>query len=645
MRFATRSFVAAAAIAAMSSSGISAAPNDILASLDKLMGRKLVSIEGGTMLITPSERQLTRDVTLPRGEPQKMLFSFLTETAGIIANASDPPKVTGQFKITDEGIEIHYSDGVREIMAVNDSGGVTSELISGKSDSCTSWFPEDHVFTRDEREVAFAQYADRLGLAATVSTQPTKAGCLQPTLEIALSPQALKEIAEIEAEVDRIEAATIQRVMESPENRIEKVQLVGKALIYDKQLSVNRNEACAFCHLPEAGFTGPSSELNRTTGIYPGSVRTRFGLRKPQSQTYAPLSPVLHVDTVRGTLVGGNFWDMRATGLRLGNPAAEQAETPPVNPVEMGLPDIACAVYRASRRPYRATFENVWGAEAFSIAWPSDVEQVCQTPGPALAKDSLPVHLSTADRARATATYDQMAQSIAIFEFSGEVSAFTSKFDLVRAGKAKFTEDEQAGFDLFRGKAKCNVCHTESGNSPAFTNFTASNTGIPANRRLPFYAESKPDAHGFTANAEGASFVDGGVGKFLASIDIGITQNTPAATFIKLSPQNESRFQVPTLRNVDKRPTPQFVKAYGHNAYFKDLKTIVHFYNTRDVLRRCQPDDEGEGKTCWPAPESTANLVTGVVGRLGLTDEEESRIVSFLKTLTDGFSPPPQKQN
>jgi hypothetical protein len=27
-------------------------------------------------------------------------------------------------------------------------------------------------------------------------------------------------------------------------------------------------------------------------------------------------------------LVGGNFWDMRATGRRLGNPAAEQAEGP-----------------------------------------------------------------------------------------------------------------------------------------------------------------------------------------------------------------------------------------------------------------------------------------------------------------------------
>jgi cytochrome c peroxidase len=114
---------------------------------------------------------------------------------------------------------------------------------------------------------------------------------------------------------------------------------------------VNRNEACAFCHMPEAGFTGPISELNRTTGSYPGSVRTRFSERKPQSHAYAPLSPVLHYNPGQGDLVGGDFWDMRATGRRLGNPAAEQAQGPPTNPVEMGLPDIVCAVYRASKWP------------------------------------------------------------------------------------------------------------------------------------------------------------------------------------------------------------------------------------------------------------------------------------------------------
>jgi hypothetical protein len=41
--------------------------------------------------------------------------------------------------------------------------------------------------------------------------------------------------------------------------------------------------------------------------------------------------------------------------------------------------------------------------------------------------------------------------------------------------------------------------------------------------------------------------------------------------------------------------------------------------------------------TCWPAPESTANMNTKFMGRLGLSDEEENALVSFMQTLTDGF--------
>ena len=137
-----------------------------------------------------------------------------------------------------------------------------------------------------------------------------------------LSPAALKEIAEVEAEIDRIEAQTLERLTKLPNNQVRRIELLGKLMLYDKELSVNRNEACAFCHMPETGFTGPVSELNRTTGSYPGSVRTRFSNRKPQTHAYAPLSPVLHFNPGQGDLVGGNFWDMRATGRRLGNPAA-----------------------------------------------------------------------------------------------------------------------------------------------------------------------------------------------------------------------------------------------------------------------------------------------------------------------------------
>jgi cytochrome c peroxidase len=456
-----------------------------------------------------------------------------------------------------------------------------------------------------------------------------------------LTPRALQEIAQVEAEIDRIEAQTVERLAAPPDNQIQQIELLGKLMLYDKDLSVDRNEACAFCHMPETGFTGPVSELNRTTGAYPGSVRTRFSDRKPQTHAYAPLSPVLHNNPGQGDLVGGNFWDMRATGRRLGNPAAEQAQGPPTNPVEMGLPDIACAVYRASRRPYRALFESVWGPQAFAIAWPDDVEQVCNRPGPPAAGESLPVHLSPLDRGRAGTSFDQMAQSIAGYEAAAEVTSFTSKFDAVLAKKAQFTPQEQQGYDLFRGKARCNECHRDGGpgEDPLFTDFTASNIGTPANPRLPYYDENRPDAFGYVANRLGASFVDGGVGTFLEQGHVLSQPSAVDARWLGLAPNNRARMQVPTLRNVDKRPYPDFVKAYGHNGYFTSLKQIVHFYNTRDVLPRCRPHDAGEGTTCWPAPESTDNMNTSKVGRLGLSDADEDALVVFMQTLTDGFMP------
>ena len=232
-----------------------------------------------------------------------------------------------------------------------------------------------------------------------------------------------------------------------------------------------------------------------------------------------------------------------------------------------------------------------------------------------------------------------MALSIAGYEASAEVTPLTSKFDAVMAGKARFTPQEQAGYALFRGKAQCNNCHRDGGpgEDPLFTDFTASNIGTPANRMLPYYVEQQPDARGYAANPAGSGYVDPGVGGFLTESNLLSHPSAVDARWRPLTGENMGRFQVPTLRNVDKRPYPSFVKAYGHNGYFKSLKSIVHFYNTRDVLRRCGTTDSGEGTTCWPAPESADNMNTKFVGRLGLTDEEEDELVSFMQTLTDGF--------
>jgi cytochrome c peroxidase len=476
-----------------------------------------------------------------------------------------------------------------------------------------------------------------------------------------------QEIKRVEAEIDKIFADTLAQLPSIPDDtahRIKRVQTLGKLELFDKQLSVNRNEACTFCHMPYVDFTGPIPMLNATTVAYPGSARSasgdpaqsRYGHRKPQSYTYAPYYPVLQYNQTQGDFYGGNFWDLRATGYRLQNPAAEQAQFIPVDPNEMGFPDTACAVRRLSLGPYRSFFEAVWGAQSFAITWPPDVDQVCSKPGPAASNDPLPVHLSPVDRGRSNATYDQFALAIAAYEASPDISPFSSKFDyaLAHPDQQVLSPDEQAGWDLFHGKALCNTCHldgTESlagktapgtskiapgsvgSKAPLFTDFTSSNLGIPKNPMIPYYKEDKPDKYGYTPNPAGRGFVDKGVGAFIKDPNL-----NPNSDWAPLAPQFDGKFQVSTLRNVDMRPRPDFIKAYMHNGYFKSLKEVVHFYNTRDILPRCQEGAPGEKVSCWPAPEVQQN-VDKTIGNLGLTSDQEDQLVAFLRALTDGYKP------
>jgi len=452
-----------------------------------------------------------------------------------------------------------------------------------------------------------------------------------------------QEVARVSAEMDRIEEDTLRRMSQTTLDREGQIRTLGKLLLFDKHLSVNENEACSFCHAPETGFTGPIQSLNLTTVSYPGSVRTRFSQRKPQSYMYAAFAPVLHYNSLQGDFVGGNFWDMRASGYRLQSSSAEQAQGPPTNPVEMGLPDSACLAYRLSKAPYRKLFEQVWGADSFAIAWPTDVERICSIPGPPLDSDPYPVHLSATDRQRTDHVYDGFGLAVAAYEASPEISPFTSKYDFVQAGKAAFTAEEASGYALFRGKARCNECHRDGGpgEEPLFTDFTASNLGVPRNPALQFYFEAAPDKSGYSPNSQGASYTDTGVGYFLLKLKSLSGQLNPNSNWIALAPQFDGKFQVPTLRNVDMRPNAQFVKAYMHNGYFKSLEEVVHFYNTRDVLPVCKPGDPGEKTTCWPPAEYPANVNKRQLGDLKLTYQEESDLVAFLKTLTDNYSSRP----
>jgi cytochrome c peroxidase len=175
-------------------------------------------------------------------------------------------------------------------------------------------------------------------------------------------------IAQVEARVDAFESEALTQASQVYPDAPEAVVVLGKLLFFDKNLSVNRNTACGFCHVPETGFQGGIELINRTSVNQPGSVRTRFSLRKPPSAAYAAFSPPLQYPMKPGEakcsdcFIGGNFWDLRATGLRLGNSSASQAQGSPLNPGEMANREPACVVRRISQRPYRTLFERVFWA-------------------------------------------------------------------------------------------------------------------------------------------------------------------------------------------------------------------------------------------------------------------------------------------
>ena len=378
------------------------------------------------------------------------------------------------------------------------------------------------------------------------------------------------------------------------------VEELGKRLFFDTNLSSPAGQSCAACHGPSTGFTGPDERINERGGVYEGAAKGRFGNRKPPAAAYGGWSPRLHRS--EGEFVGGLFWDGRATGDILGDPLADQAMGPFLNPLEQNLPDPASVVRAVRGSDYADLFRKVYG------------------PG-SLGADEDPA-----------AVFGKICRAIAAYERSAEVNPFSSRFDdFWRAATAKglavdaigeagakdyqglgLSDRELDGLVLFASKGKCAVCHVltpaAEGVPPVLADYKYDNLGVPRNPANPFYAQDK------VFNPAGRAWVDKGLGGFLETVE----------AYTAYAAGNVGKHRTPTLRNVDARPAPGFIKAFMHNGFFRSLKDVVHFYNTRDVA--------GAG---WPSPEVAENLNTEEMGDLGLTGDEEDAIVDFMRTLTD----------
>ena len=388
----------------------------------------------------------------------------------------------------------------------------------------------------------------------------------------------------------------------------EPIQELGEFLYFDENLSEPSGQSCASCHDPGFGFVDPDMHLPVSEGVIEGM----FGGRNSPSAAYAMFAPVFHFDSEEGLWIGGQFWDGRATGDELGDPLADQALGPFLNPVEMHNESKDQVIADVAAAEYAGLFEEVWGPGSLN-----DIETA----------------------------YDQVALSIAAFERTELFAQFNSQYDLYleacisrggdrddcaqgigkiarRVGKRYFSKQQRRGLQLFMGEndndgvldkgegAMCAACHiaewTENpGNvfvpdwspdgmvPPVFTDFTFDNLGVPKNEEFPLTG---------------------------APVDLGLGD-------IVEDPEENGKFKVMTVRNINLTPP------FGHNGLFKSLKEIVHFYNTRDV-----PGALPHGED-WPPPEVPDTVNDDELGNLGLTDKDEDALVEFLKTLSDGFRP------
>ncbi len=322
-----------------------------------------------------------------------------------------------------------------------------------------------------------------------------------------------------------VEKTVVEDVQIPPMDLQKGKELLGSALFFDVNLSKNRTMSCATCHDPNKGFVD-----HRGNGVDSmaslGDNGHSLGDRNAPPAAYAKFSP--HFQANKGknkdksAFIGGQFWDGRAATL------ADQAGGPPLNPIEMGMPDKASVIARIKENPsYITLFKQFFGQDIFD-----DVDKA----------------------------YTAMTDSIQAFEETDFFAPFDSKYDRFLRGEYELTILEDLGRSLFfsNNNTNCSSCHKlrrEDDPRETFTNFEYRNIGTPENVFL-------RQKNGVKVN------------------DLGLYQNPLAQT-----EESKGKFKVPSLRNV------AVTGPYMHNGIFQDLRTVVEFYDTyNNPERKINPE-------------------------------------------------------
>lgn len=309
---------------------------------------------------------------------------------------------------------------------------------------------------------------------------------------------------------------------------------LGRRLFMDRRLSHNNTMSCAMCHVPEQGFT--SNELGAAIGAEGRSLRRN--------------APSLYNVAYQKTL----FHDGRELHLEA------QPWGPLLNKAEMAMPSVGYVVEKVRRLPeYRGLFQRAFG-------------------GPVTA--------------------ERIGYALAAYQRT--LLSANSRFDRWYYGgdKSALNDQEQRGFMLFVGKARCAACHLIGEKAALFTDHKFHNTGVGWERSMyPERASYKVQlAPGVTVEVKG---------DLLRSFEL--PQPDVGRYEVTLNPKDRWAYKTPSLRNV------AVTAPYMHDGSFATLEEVVEFYDRGGV------DNEYKSPLLVP---------------LHLSREEKADLVAFLKALT-----------
>ena len=368
--------------------------------------------------------------------------------------------------------------------------------------------------------------------------------------------------------------------------RALELSAVGRKMFFDPSLSGSGRLSCSSCHDPNRAY-GPPNSASVQRG---GKDLTQLGFRAAPSLRYLQVVPEFteHYFDSDGSdpsldngPTGGLAWDGRVDRGR------DQARIPLLSSYEMANGSPAEIVAKVRKAPYAAELERIAGTSV----------------------------LADVDR-----TFAVILEAFEAWEQDyREFYPYSSKYDAWLAGKAKLSDRELHGLELFTDPAKgdCARCHPATrgayGTPPQFTDYGFVALGIPRNPRIP--ANSNP-----------------------AWYDLGLCG--PERKDLRSVKEYCGEFRTPSLRNTALRG------AFFHNGVFHSLTQVVEFYAQRDAKpEKWYPRDRDGSVVKFDdlPPQYRKNVESGPPfgqppgARPVLNREEIGAIVAFLGTLNDGF--------